>query len=163
MTIPSGKLVATSKTSGTFLTKDNKRYNFSYDNESNTLFVEAGSDSLSYSLNYDDKGPGFINRVKGAVFGDKTYVFDDTGTTFEYDGYTYTWVGSSKDNEHYTGKDGKKYVYTKYKGGFWNVVYFVDLQDEGDKKDHVIMFQTSSTGAADYGSSIMGHKAYRTK
>ena len=174
--IPELGIQAISKTTGSYTVKNSDgtdsdvSYFFSYAPDVGTLDITKRDStgqvtSFTYydSSKHEDKGPGFINRVKGAVFGDETYVFDDTGTTFEYDGRTYTWVGSSKDNEHYTGKDGKKYVYTKYKGGFWNVVYFVDLQDEGDKKDHVIMFQTSSTGAADYGSSIMGHKAYRTK
>ena len=175
-TIPGSGIQAISKTTGSYTVKNNDgtntgvSYFFSYAPDVGTLDITKRDStgqvtSFTYydSSKHEDKGPGFINRVKGAVFGDDTYVFDSTGKTFQYDGYTYTWVGSSNDNEHYTGKDGTKYVYTKYKGGFWNVVYFVDLQDEGDKKDHVIRFQTSSTGAVDYGSSIMGYKAYRTK
>ena len=174
--IPELGIQAISRTTGSYTERNTDGdstgvgYFFSYAPDVGTLNVtkrdsngQATTFTYYDSSKHEDKGPGFINRVKGAVFGDDTYVFDPTGKTFQYDGYTYTWVGSSNDNEHHTGKDGTKYVYTKYKGGFWNVVYFVDLQDEGDKKDHVIMFQTSSTGAADYGSSIMGHKAYRTK
>ena len=97
VTISSGKLVATSKTSGTFLTEDNKRYNFSYDNESNTLFVEAGSDSLSYSLNYDDKGPGFINRVKGATYEGSGYTYK-----FSADGKTLTCISGTYENDTYS-------------------------------------------------------------
>lgn len=165
VTIPSGKLVATSKTSGTFLTQDNKRYNFSYDNESNTLFVEAGSDSLSYSLNYDDKGPGFINRVKGKTFVEDgktvetgySYTFSADGTICTYKNPNANIFQTKSATYNYEPNNDKgtsgKYVYAVY-GGF-----FVDLCDGNDGRKDSVFRMENTKAASDYWAADMEWEA----
>ena len=156
----SGGLSAQSKTTG-FLKHGDKVYNFSYDDGAQKLRVESNGTSQDFMANYDDKGPGFINRVKGKTYvgTDGTYVFDSTGKSFTYDGYTYTWAGSPSDDEHYTGSDGTKYVYTTYAYKGWVTSnYFLDLQEVDGKKDFKIRFETSSL-ASSYRDAIMGYEA----
>ena len=160
VTIPSGGLSAQSKTTG-FFKKDNTVYKFSYDEGAQKLRVESNGTSYDFMANYDDKGPAFINRVKGKTYvgTDGTYVFDSTGKSFTYDGYTYTWAGSPSDDEHYTGSDGTKYVYTTYAYKGWTTSnYFLDLQEVDGKKDFKIRFETSSL-ASSYSAAVMGYEA----
>lgn len=108
------KLVATSRKSGTIMLENGTRYTFTLNDSADSVLVEtsmgkSGTTSLTYYLNYDDKGPGFINRVKGKTYKNDTwtYIFDKTGETMtaikngNSSGDTYTYKNAEKKESLY--------------------------------------------------------------
>lgn len=142
VTIPEGKLVALDKNRGTFLDDEsNIRYDFSYDEEAGTFLVrtsgtEIASSTLSYSANYEDKGPGFVNRVKGKTYsnsdGSDVYKFSADGKILTMDGYDYSYCD---DRDAETGKSRAVYK--------WNGAQFYGLELSDNDKT-IKMTSTSS-------------------
>lgn len=118
-TIGAGRLVALSRTKGFFSADDNTQYTFTIDSDS--LLVEtstpaSGTTSLTHSKNYEDKGPGFINRVKG-----KTYV--EAGKSKDA-GYSYTF-----------SPDGRTCTYKNPSAGFLEVGEASYTYYDAEKRD----------------------------
>lgn len=170
-TIPDSGIQAISRTTGSYTAPEGAaRYFFSYAPDVKSLEVtKIGSDgkttSLTYYENYDDKGPGFINRVKG-----KTYV--EAGKTKET-GYSYTFSADGKtcyyknpnaslfqtkeatyeyepDNDK--GVSGA-YIYAVYGG------YFVDLTKGKDGKPDSVFRMENTKAASDYWAADMEWEA----
>ena len=149
-------IVAVNKTSGTVLLENGIRYTFSLDEESGALLVNtstgnSGTTSLTYDLNYDDKGPGFVNRVKG-----KTYKNGITVYKFSNDGKSLTltyinWAGSTvtKTYQYEAGKDNLTDISTRYGG------YRVRLYDEEN------LIRISTVANVSDSVSVMEWPAYR--
>ena len=71
---------------------------------------KSGSTSLTYYTNYEDKGPAFINRVKGKTFqtGSNSYSFDSTGKTLTMNNYKYYYC---EERDADSGKSRAVYKY----------------------------------------------------
>lgn len=171
VTIGAGRLVALSKTKGFFSAEDKTQYTFTI--ESDSLLVEtstlaSGTSSLTHSKNYEDKGPGFINRVKGKTYRkyasgnqlETEYKFSVDGKTLDltYTG-TLAWDSYGGKKATYTYNPDKekgtsdKYTYAVYDN------YYVDLTDGTDgKKDAVIRMETTRA-ASNYWAAVMGYEA----
>ncbi len=170
VTIPLGQVVAQSKTSGTFLAEDKSRYNFAYDETSSSLMVSTvsqkqGTTSLTYYANYDDKGPGFVNRVKGKTYvqAGKTkdngysYTFSADGTICTYKNPNANIFQTKSATYNYEPNNDKgtsgKYVYAVY-GGF-----FVDLCDGNDGRKDSVFRMENTKAASDYWAADMEWEA----
>lgn len=177
-TIPDSGIQAISRTTGSYTAPEGAaRYFFSYAPDVKSLEVtKIGSDgkttSLTYYENYDDKGPGFINRVKGKTYRkyasgeqlETEYKFSADGKTL-YLTYTGTmawdsWGGKKATYTYNPDKEkgtSGKYTYAVYGN------YYVDLTDSSDgKKDAVIRMETT-TAASNYWATVMGYEATLVK
>ncbi|MDY4674821.1 MAG: hypothetical protein SO369_07475 [Treponema sp.] len=177
-TIPDSGIQAISRTTGSYTAPEGAaRYFFSYAPDVKSLEVtKIGSDgkttSLTYYENYDDKGPGFINRVKGKTYQkyasggqlETEYKFSADGKTL-YLTYTGTmawdsWGGKKATYTYNPDKEkgtSGKYTYAVYGN------YYVDLTDSSDgKKDAVIRMETT-TAASNYWATVMGYEATLVK
>lgn len=135
-TIPDSGIQAISRTTGSYTdTEGDASYFFSYAPDVKSLDVtKVGSDgkttSLTYYEDYEDKGPGFINRVKHnptykSSDGKTTYVFSEGGKKlrfihkggllYNFD-YEYTYVGPRNSSDNYDcavyGSDDAALYYT---------------------------------------------------
>lgn len=148
------KLVATSRKSGTIMHENGTRYTFTLNDSADSVLVEtstgnSGTTSLTYYTNYNDKGPAFINRVKGATYeGDSSYVFDSTGKTVTVDGKKYYYC-DERDAD--SGKP--RAVYKK------NEAQFYGLELSNDDKT-IKMTPSSSYGTPQWW--FLGWTATRT-
>lgn len=117
-TIPDSGIQAINRTTGSYTpTESTDRYFFSYAPDVKSLDVtkigsDGGTTRLTYYEDYDDKGPGFINRVKGKTYenSDKSdvYKFSSDGKTLTMNGYEYTWC---EDRDVDSGKSRAVYQY----------------------------------------------------
>lgn len=114
------KLVATSRKSGTIMLENGTRYTFTLNDSADSVLVEtstgkSGSTSLTYFTKYDDKGPGFINRVKGATYEGSgyKYEFSPNGKTIKLsNGKTYIYQQQDKnDRAVYQEQNAPWYVF----------------------------------------------------
>ena len=161
-TIPELGIQAISKTTGSYTVKNSDgtdsdvSYFFSYAPDVGTLDITKRDStgqvtSFTYydSSKHTDKGPGFINRVKGATYeGDSSYVFDSTGKTVTVDGVKYYYC-DERDAD--SGKP--RAVYKKNEAQF----YGLELSND----DKTIKMTPSST----YGTPqwwFLGWTATRT-
>lgn len=113
-TIPELGIQAISKTTGSYTVKNSDgtdsdvSYFFSYAPDVGTLDITkrdstGQSTTFTYydSSKHEDKGPGFINRVKGATYEGSgyTYVFSEDGKTIKLsNGKTYTYAQQDDNN-----------------------------------------------------------------
>lgn len=115
-TIPDSGIQAISRTTGSYTdTEGDASYVFSYAPDVKSLDVtKVSSDgkntSLTYYEDYEDKGPGFINRVKGKTFqtGSNSYSFDSTGKTLTMNNYKYYYC---EERDADSGKSRAVYKY----------------------------------------------------
>lgn len=149
------KLVAVSKTSGTIMLEDGTRYTFTLNDSADSVLVETrtvngGTTSNTYYTNYNDKGPGFINRVKGKTYqtGKNSYSFDSTGKTLTMNGSKYYYC-DERDAE--TGRSRAVYK--------WNDAQFYGLELSNDDKT-IEMTPSSSYGTPQWW--FLGWTATRT-
>lgn len=130
-TIPDSGIQAISRTTGSYTAPEGAaRYFFSYAPGVKSLEVtKIGSDgkttSLTYYENYDDKGPGFINRVKGKTYqtGSNSYSFDSTGKTLTMNDDKYYYC---EERDADSGKSRAVYK--------WNDAQFYGLELSNDDK-----------------------------
>lgn len=161
--IPELGIQAISKTTGSYTVKNSDgtnsgvSYFFSYAPDVGTLDItkrDSTGQSTTFTY-YDsskrgDKGPGFINRVKGKKYqtGKNSYSFDSTGKTLTMNGDKYYYC-DERDAE--TGRSRAVYK--------WNDAQFYGLELSND--DKTIEMTPSST----YGTPqwwFLGWTATRT-
>ena len=165
------KLVATSRKSGTIMLENGTRYTFTLNDSADSVLVEtstgkSGSTSLTYYTNYDDKGPGFINRVKGKTYRkyaangklETEYKFSADGTQLDliYTTAFSSWGGMRATYTYAPSKDkgtSGKYVYAVYGS------YYVDLTDGNDGRKDAVVRMENTAAASDYWAADMEYEA----
>ena len=165
--IPESGIVAISKTIGSCTVNNTDGivgYFFSYAPDVGTLDVTRRDSSgsvttLTYydSSKHTDKGPAFINRVKGKTYQkcastgelETEYKFDPTGEKLDMiytGGAIWDSYGGKKANYNFNGNKSDTTRTSYGSGALW---YYVELSDD----DRVIKMATTSAGI------IMGHEA----
>ena len=177
-TIPGSGIQAISKTTGSYTVKNNDgtntgvSYFFSYAPDVGTLDITKRDStgqvtSFTYydSSKHEDKGPGFINRVKGKTYveADKTketgysYTFSADGKTCYYKNPNAGLFQTKEATYEYEPDNDKgvsgAYIYAVYGG------YFVDLTKGKDGKPDSVFRMENTNAASDYWAADMEWEA----